>query len=213
MSLLSAIFTFAVKKKLRTDNPCHGIEKPEDVVKLRRLSDVEYVQLNAALPKLNSVASDVILMLAITGFRSGEIRNLRWSELDLSRQICNLTDTKSGLSIRPLSTIAIEIINRQKHTSEYVFPYQHGKPFSNLAPHWVKLGLDKTISPHTLRHSLASLAADLGFSDHIISGLLGHSRSSITSRYIHLEAALIKAADAVANETLRLMKTNLDPHI
>jgi hypothetical protein len=36
--------------------------------------------------------------------------------------------------------------------------------------------------------------------------MLGHARSSITSRYIHLEKALIESADSVAAETLRLMR-------
>jgi integrase len=62
------------------------------------------------------------------------------------------------------------------------------------------------VTPHTLRHSFASLAADLGHSDNTIASLLGHSRGSITSRYMHgSDKALIAAADSVANETRRLM--------
>jgi integrase len=62
------------------------------------------------------------------------------------------------------------------------------------------------VTPHTLRHSFASLAADIGLADHTISGLLGHATRSITSRYTHLaDKALIEAADLVARETLRLM--------
>ncbi len=64
------------------------------------------------------------------------------------------------------------------------------------------------VTPHTLRHSLASLAADMGLPDHTKSGLLEHTRKGITSLYMHLgDRALIDAADTVANETLRLMRT------
>ena len=67
--------------------------------------------------------------------------------------------------------------------------------------------MDKTTSPHTLRHSFASLAADMGVSDDLIAGLLGHSGRSITSRYMHLsDKALIETADTVAAETLKLMR-------
>jgi hypothetical protein len=38
------------------------------------------------------------------------------------------------------------------------------------------------------------------------AGLLGHARSSITSRYIHPDKALLAAADLVAGETMRLMR-------
>jgi site-specific recombinase XerD len=74
-----------------------------------------------------------------------------------------------------------------------------------LNQYFVKLGLPKDISPHTLRHSFASLAGDLELPDHTIARLLGHSQSSITSRYIHMEKAVIEAADRVAAATLRLM--------
>jgi site-specific recombinase XerD len=69
----------------------------------------------------------------------------------------------------------------------------------------MKLGLANEITQHTLRHSFASLSADMGYGDNVIAGMLGHARSSVTSRYVHLEKALIDASDKVAQETLRLM--------
>ena len=50
-----------------------------------------------------------------------------------------------------------------------------------------------------LRHSFASIANDLGFTELTVAALLGHAQGSITSRYIHtLDTALIMAADTVA---------------
>lgn len=208
VGLLGAIFSYAVKRKLRTDNPVHGLDKPKDVKRLRRLSSDEYAQLWSALQKRDA-STDVILLLAVTGWRSGEAKNLRWSEVDLERRIATLGDTKTGMSVRPLSSAAIEIIKRQTvKNGQFVFEHRHAKPISNLTPWWNKLGLDKTITPHVLRHSFASLGADLGLPDHTISGLLGHSRQGITSRYLHLgDKALLDASDLVANETLRLMRS------
>jgi integrase len=66
--------------------------------------------------------------------------------------------------------------------------------------------LPKDVTPHVLRHSFASLAHDLGYSEPTIACLLGHKGRSITSRYIHsADAVLLAAADAVANRTLSLM--------
>jgi integrase len=137
---------------------------------------------NCGLHLTVGVVADIFLFLAVTGFRSGEARFLKWSELDLERQCANLTDTKTGMSVRPLSGAAIEIINRQKRKGEYVFEFQSGKPLGNVNQQWVKLRPDKTITPHTLRHSFASLAGDLGLADSTIAGPLGHSRQSITGR-------------------------------
>jgi hypothetical protein len=62
-----------------------------------------------------------------------------------------------------------------------------------------KLGdLPADITPHVLRHSFASLAADLGYNEPTIASLLGHKTHSITSRYVHsADAVLLVAADAV----------------
>jgi integrase len=210
VGLLGAIFSYAVKRKLRTDNPVHGVDKPADVKRMRRVSEAEYAQLWSALLKRVNVASEVVLFLAVTGWRSGEAKDLKFSEVDLERRTATLDDTKTGLSVRPLSGAAIEIIKRKRvrEGQQFVFEHKHAKPISNLTPWWNRLGLDKTITPHVLRHSFASLAADLGLPDHTISGLLGHARQGVTSRYMHLgDKALLEAADLVANETVRLMQS------
>jgi integrase len=205
VGLLGAIFAYALKRKLRTDNPCRGIEKPAQTKKTRRLSDDEYAQLGASLK--GGIVSDIFKLLAITGWRSSEAKNLRWSECDLPRQVATLEDTKSGMSIRPLSKIAVQIIEAQQRLGPYVFDHGHGKPIDALRPNWMKLEMPRDISPHVLRHSFASLAADMGLSDNTIASLLGHARQSITSRYLHgSDKALIESANIVANETLRLMK-------
>ena len=62
------------------------------------------------------------------------------------------------------------------------------------------------VTPHTLRHSFTSLAADLGYSEPVIAALVGHKGRTVTSRYIHsADAVLLAAADAVADRTLVLM--------
>ena len=206
MGLTGAIFSYAVKRKLRTHNPCRGIETPKERRKLRRLSEAEYAQLWSALENGDNLAADIFRLLAVSGWRSSEARCLKWSELDLERRVATLTDTKAGLSVRPLCIAAMEIIKRQPEKSPYVFDYQRGKPIGRLTQSWAKLGMDKTVTPHTLRHSFASLAGDMGLADSTIARLLGHSQSSITSRYIHMEKSVIEESDLVAQETLRLMR-------
>ena len=67
-------------------------------------------------------------------------------------------------------------------------------------------GLPTDITPHVLRHSFASLAGDLSYSETTIAALVGHKGQSITSRYVHTaDAVLLAAADAVAGRTAELM--------
>src|ERR1019366_8101780 len=49
VGLLGAIFTYAIRKKMRTDNPVHGVMRPADGRRERRLSDDEYAALGKAL--------------------------------------------------------------------------------------------------------------------------------------------------------------------
>jgi site-specific recombinase XerD len=41
------------------------------------------------------------------------------------------------------------------------------------------------VTPHVLRHSFASVGNDLGFTEVTIAALVGHSKGSVTSKYIH----------------------------
>ena len=57
----------------------------------------------------------------------------------------------------------------------------------------------KDVTVHTLRHSFAATAAELGFSELTIAGLLGHTVPGVTARYAHVpDSALIAAADCVS---------------
>ena len=49
------------------------------------------------------------------------------------------------------------------------------------------------MTPHVLRHSFASVAADLGFSELTIAALLGHKKASVTSKYAHHADAVLLA--------------------
>ncbi|OSQ60781.1 hypothetical protein MCRY_10180 [Marivita cryptomonadis] len=58
-----------------------------------------------------------------------------------------------------------------------------------------------------LRHSFASIANDLGFTEITIAALIGHAKGSVTSRYVHtLDSTLIMAADTVSGYIKALLE-------
>jgi Phage integrase family len=77
-----------------------------------------------------------------------------------------------------------------------------GKPLVGFPKLWKKLFKDTAladITPHVLRHSFSSIANDLGFTEATIGALMGHSRGTVTARYIHtVDTLLVMAADTVA---------------
>ena len=61
-----------------------------------------------------------------------------------------------------------------------------------------------------LRHSFASVANELGFTEPTIAALIGHSVGSITGRYIHhLDQTLLAAADRVAIQIDRMLSSEI----
>jgi len=146
----------------------------------------------------------MIRAIACTGCRLGEIVTLKWANIDAENICIRLGDSKEGASTRPIGLPVADFFDglRPHKQGIYVFPgTQSGKPLIGFPKYWIAILKDTELSgitPHVLRHSFASIANDLGFTEVTIAALLGHSRGTITSRYIHtVDTALIMAADTV----------------
>src|SRR5262249_3797311 len=117
--------------RMRTDNPVHGIVRPADGRRDRRLSDAEYEALGSALRRAAAAniwppAIAVARFLAVSGWRSGEALALRWDEVDLPRRTVTLGDTKTGRSVRPLSHVAWDVLRSLSRSGHLVFPATRG---------------------------------------------------------------------------------------
>ena len=215
VGLLDAIFTYAVDHRMRPDNPVSRVRKCAEGRRERRLTDEEYEKLGAALERaaIWPAAVECMRFLALTGWRAGEALALRWHDVDLVRRVAVLSDTKSGRSVRPLSNAACDALRRMTWIGDnaLVFPASRGdgvmSGFKRFSRRIVAMaGLPREVTPHVLRHSFASLAADLGLSEPTIGALIGHKGNSVTSRYLHgADAVLLAAADQVARRTAELM--------
>lgn len=210
VGLLGGILTYANDAGIVDRNAAHGIKKPKDQVRNRRLTSTEYREMGEALNRAASdpdlvMMTDIVRQIALTGCRRSEIIGLRWSDVDLPNSCLRLSESKEGASIRPIGLPVIEFLEKQRELSagDYVFPGSRGgKAYGAFPNQWKKIFSGtalETITAHVLRHSFASIANDLGLSEITIAALLGHSKGSVTSKYIHtLDSALVMAADTVS---------------
>lgn len=208
--LLGGILSFAVSEGVIASNPARGVKRPADNHRTRRLSAEEYHQLGKALADAEEEAETAqgiagVWLFALTGCRSGEITNLKWTEVDEAGSCLRLKDSKEGASVRPVGQRAFDLLAtiEKKNGCPYVLaPVRGADAFGGMPGAWKRIAKRakfQGVTPHTLRHSFASVAGDLGFTESTIAAMLGHAAGSVTSRYVHhLDSVLVAAADKVA---------------
>jgi integrase len=206
------IFNFAIKLKLRTDNPCIGVERNQEPKRQRYLSAAELRRLTEALAAhSDQQAADIFRLLLLTGARRGEVQSVRWADLDLTKgewtKPASTTKQKQFHHV-PLSAPALQLLcelqrkadeardearkedRGAKEESVFVFPARSKTGHRvEIAKNWrelCKAAKIKKARIHDLRHTYASILASAGLSLPIIGRLLGHSNPSTTARYAHL---------------------------
>ncbi len=227
---LSAIFNYAIRKGYIDKNPCTLVDRPAPKARTRYLNEEEYRSLGECFKALDNqngfaTAINVLKLVALTGCRKNEILNLKRSEVDKVGRSIRFEDTKTGAQIRPCGSSAFEIIQRQltTHDSAWVFPSQRREgPIDNIRKPMAKIMKQvelEDVTLHTFRHSFATMAHMLNYSELTIAGLLGHRAGSVTARYAHhVDHALADAADRVSNHINSLLlgieeETNIIPFI
>lgn len=216
VTLLSAILSYAASEGIVPHNVARGIQKPAVGKRTRRLSAEEYRAIGKALDAADGElwqAVAGIRLFLLTGFRLGEIATLKWSKVDEAGSCFRLGDSKTGASVRPIGRPVFEVLAKLERSKEN--PHVLPSPRKDKG-HYTSLdaSLDRItekagiegVTLHTLRHSYASVAGDLGFTEITISALLGHAAGNVTQRYIHhLDSVLIAAANKVSGEIHRMM--------
>ena len=211
MGMLGTILEYArTSLKIIKENPARGLKKPPDQKQRRFLNIKEITKLGQAMRDAelvgeNPIALAAIRLLLLTGLRRMEALALRHSSVDGPARCIRFDDTKSGPQLRPIGAEAVKLIEAQAvgNACPWVFPTSRGDGHFVGLPKVLericaRAGLEG-ITIHVLRHSFAAAAAEVGFSELTIAGLLGHSVPGVTARYAHVpDAALVSATNTVS---------------
>jgi len=216
VSTLHSLLEHAVRLGLIEKNPSKGVRRLAVAPRERRLSMAEIRELGRVMRAApdqgeHPTGLAAVRFLLLTGFRRQEALGLERAWLDAENRCVRFPDTKSGAQVRVIGQAAMDLILTQpvRDRSRYVFPADWGDGhFTAVVGTLDRLCADAKldlVTPHVLRHTFASVAGDLGFSELTIAALLGHAARGVTQRYVHIDEAVRMAADRVAAEITGLL--------
>ena len=191
-ALLSTVFSFARNKRylpVESVNPCQGVPLPGGKEKSRErvLSRKEIATLWKALEGFEEPFSSIYRLMLWTGQRSGEIKAMRWREIDWEDKLWIIPGTKMKNREEhrvPLSRAALECLNNLKKeatSADWVFPsrIQDAPHIKNLAPGMKRLKKSLGSSfdhftAHDLRRTVATELSRLKIDRVVIAKVMAH---------------------------------------
>lgn len=148
------------------------------------------------------------------GNRRSDVATVKWSDIDLDRRTCIVTQEKTGKSlVLPITPMMLEILQPLDRSKEYVLNTAYGKPFSQksltgMMAHWTKLaGLPPGCTMHGLRKTLGKLMAEAGSSTRQLMETLGHDDIAHAELYSREAEQARLARDGMAKLSKHLVST------
>lgn len=204
-SALLHLLNTAKRRKIIRDVPLleRQAEPPGKLIYLspeqaRRLVD-------AAANDQSEHALPFVMIALYTGMRHDSVLNLRAQDVDCDRRILWVADDKAGQREQPMPTVLADYLRGRivgLEPEAFLFAskraksgrvYQASAIFDRCVE---RAGLGPGITPHTLRHTAATNAAQAGLDSATIQGLGGWKTRAMADRYTHA-ANLSEAMDAL----------------
>ncbi len=204
LTVVNSFYNYLVITKKLDINPCATIKMPKIEKKLPNFLTEEEVDklLDIKLYKPLDYRNKAMLeLLYATGMRISELVGLKESQIDFDECIIRIMGKGKKERIVPMSNTAINYLKEYmfnyrtfllKKPTEYVFLNKDGNAISRvgffkiLKNLCLNAGINKDVSPHTLRHSFATHLLNHGADLRVIQELLGHENLSTTEIYSHL---------------------------
>jgi integrase len=172
----------------------HAPPVPMAHVPQSEIAPLDAEQCQRLLAELPEHLKAPMLFSVLTGIRSGNVRDLDWSQVDLEEGHVTIpaSQYKTKRDVRfPLSTNAVAVLSGLPNRSGRVFLYD-GKPIAGslgkkaFRKACARAGLDG-LRWHDLRHTFASWVAQSGASDRVLQSLGGWTSPRMVARYAHLK--------------------------
>ena len=220
IATLRSFYKWAHRRGLIDANPMTLIRTPRQTKRLPKAITVEQVEQLLAAPGDEDVLAvrdrAMLETLYSTGIRVSELVDLDVEDLDEASEVMRVRGKGKKERLVPLGSHALSAITDYKRRvledpryanvwdasldERPLFVNKHGSRLSSrsvrrkLDKYLRAVGLDPSISPHTLRHSFATHLLDNGADLRAVQELLGHQSLSTTQAYTHLTARRLRDA-------------------
>ncbi|AKC76167.1 site-specific tyrosine recombinase XerD [Staphylococcus sp. EG-SA-6] len=212
ISTIRSFHQFALREKYAAKDPTVLIETPKYEKKLPDVLDVEEViQLleTPDLTKNNGYRDRTILeLLYATGMRVTELIQIEIDDVNLIMGFVKVFGKGNKERIIPLGDTVIEYLDTyinnvrsqllKKTVTNVLFLNLHGRPLTRqgiwklIKQYGLRANINKTLTPHTLRHSFATHLLENGADLRAVQEMLGHSDISTTQLYTHVSKTQIR---------------------
>ena len=200
---VKAIYRWAVVHDRIETNPmldllASEIMQPRSVKHRPALSDAELPEF---MQRLNLYGGQPVVvaalkMLLLTATRSGELRGMRWAEIDFESRVWHIPAERMKMKEAhkvPLSKQALQVIESMRSISgkrELVFhsPYYPSKPISENTPNSAlsRMGYKNSATAHGFRSLFCSVANEAGWRSDVIERQMAHKeRNQVRAAYHH----------------------------
>jgi len=212
LSGVRSFFRYLQLDGYRDDDPTELLESPQMGSHLPEVLSTEEVdRLESAidLSKPEGQRNKAIIeVLFSCGLRVSELVNLKLSNIFFEEEFVRVVGKGSKERLVPISPKAIkelqywfmdrDRLNIKKGEEDYVFLNRRGAHLTRtmilimLKRLAAEAGIQKTISPHTLRHSFATALLEGGADLRVIQALLGHESIGTTEIYTHIDTTTLR---------------------
>ncbi|MGD6781375.1 site-specific tyrosine recombinase XerD [Sutcliffiella horikoshii] len=203
---------FLLREKVTTQDPTVHIDRPKQEQKLPQVMSVEEVQALLDSPDTSKVFGmrdkAMLELLYATGMRVSELISMNLSDVHLTMGFVRCIGKGNKERIIPLGTMAQNAITNyieesrsqllKKKTTDALFVNLYGNRLTRqgfwkiLKKLTKEAGIEKELTPHTLRHSFATHLLENGADLRAVQEMLGHADISTTQIYTHVTKTRMK---------------------
>ena len=204
---IHSFYRFLLYHRYIEQDPSELLETPKKEMHLPNVLSTEEIDRMIAQIDMSRNESHrnraIIEMLYGSGLRVSELVNLRLSDMYLNEGYMRITGKGNKQRLVPVSPVAIEWfsywtqdrnnLDIKPEAIDIAFLNRYGRQLTRAMIFTIiktlarEAGIQKTISPHTLRHSFATHLLQNGADLRIIQQLLGHESISTTEIYTHVD--------------------------